>query len=117
MKKLYTLILLMCFAHLSGFNAAAQDKPEPAPAVFRALELATEETHVAQPEITGGHIHFTSQGTQDTGGFLVEANDVAIDCGTTLKISLTIRHERKQTLATNAREAVAAAEAADAAKA
>jgi hypothetical protein len=85
--------------------------------VFRALELATEETHVAQPEITGGHIHFTSQGTQDTGGFLVEANDVAIDCGTTLKISLTIRHERKQTLATNAREAVAAAEAADAAKA
>jgi hypothetical protein len=79
--------------------------------VFRALELATGETHVSQPGITGGHIRFTSQGTQETGGLLVEANDVALDCGTTVKITLTIRHERKQTLASNAREAVAIAKA------
>jgi hypothetical protein len=85
--------------------------------VFRALELASGEIHVSQPEITGGHIHFTSQGTQETGGFLLEANDVALDCGTTLKIAMTIRHERKQTLAANAREAVDASKAADAAKA
>ncbi|HEX2746901.1 MAG TPA: hypothetical protein VHM91_02795 [Verrucomicrobiales bacterium] len=73
--------------------------------LFRALELATGETHVAQPAISGGRVHFTSQGTQENGGLLVEANDVQIDCGTTLKIALTIRHERKQVQASNAREA------------
>jgi hypothetical protein len=76
--------------------------------VFRALELATEETHVAQPEIKGGHVRFTSQGTQENGGFLLEASDVVLDCGANLKIGLTIRHERKEVQASNAREAAAA---------
>ncbi len=68
--------------------------------VFRALELATGETRLAQPDLTGGHLHFTSQGTQDPGGLVMEATDVVIESGTRMKIALTVRHERKQVLAT-----------------
>jgi Amt family ammonium transporter len=53
MKKLYTLILLMCFAHLSGFTALAQNPPPstppapttaPAPATPPAPEAAAPAT-------------------------------------------------------------------------
>lgn len=69
--------------------------------IFRALELTTGETSLAQPELSGGHIHFTSQGSQEAGGQVIEADDVFLDCGTRMKISLTLRHERKQVLAAN----------------
>ena len=68
--------------------------------VFRALELATGETRLAQPDLTGGHIHFTSKGTQDPGSLVIEAADVIVEAGTRLKIGLSLRHERKQVLAT-----------------
>lgn len=75
--------------------------------VFRALELTTGETSLAQPEISGGRIHFISQGSQESGGVLIEADDVFLDCGTRMKIALTMRHERKQVLASTIREATA----------
>jgi len=68
--------------------------------VFRALALATGETRLAQPDLTGGHIHFTSQGSQDPGSLIMEATDVVIESGTRMKIALTLRHEFKQVLAT-----------------
>lgn len=67
--------------------------------VFRALELATGETRLAQPELTGGHLHFTSQGTQEPGSLIIEATDVLLESGTRMKIHFTMRHERKQVLA------------------
>ena len=73
--------------------------------VFRALELTTGETSLSQPEITGGHIHFISQGSQEAGGAVIDADDVVLDCGTRMKIALTVRHERKQVLASTIRAA------------
>jgi|GEM_PF-6429943 len=73
--------------------------------VFRALELTTGETSLAQPEISGGRIHFISQGSQESGGVHIEADDVFLDCGTRMKIGLTMRHERKQVMASTIRAA------------
>ncbi len=67
--------------------------------IFRALELATGETHLSQPDLTGGHLHFTSQGTQEPGSLIVEATDVLLESGSRMRIGLTMRHERKQVLA------------------
>jgi hypothetical protein len=74
--------------------------------IFRALELATGETSLAQPDITAGHIHFISKGSEEAGGILIDADDVALDCGTRMKIGLTMRHERKQVLASTIRAAL-----------
>lgn len=71
--------------------------------VFKALELATGESRLAQPEIAGGSVHFKSQGTQETGGILVEANNVVVESGTRMKMTMTLRHERKQVMATSVR--------------
>ncbi len=68
--------------------------------VFRALGLATGEALLAQPNLTGGRLNFTSQGSQDPGSLVVEATDVVVESGTRMKIGLTMRHERKQVLAT-----------------
>ena len=68
--------------------------------LFRVLGLATGEALLAQPNLTGGRINFTSQGSQDPGSLIVEATDVLVESGTRMKIGLTIRHERKQVLAT-----------------
>lgn len=76
--------------------------------VFRALELATGENQLAQPEITGGTVRFKSQGTTETGGILIEADEVLIESGTRMKLALNLRHERKQVMATNVTEAALA---------
>lgn len=72
--------------------------------ILRALELATGDTKFAHPDIAGGHIHFSSQGTQESGGLIIDADDVVLDCGTQLKISLTLHHEARQVIASTIRE-------------
>lgn len=67
--------------------------------VLRALELATNETGISAPEITGGEAHITTQGTQDAGGIVIEADSIKVDCGTRLKLAISVRHERKQAFA------------------
>jgi hypothetical protein len=72
--------------------------------LLRALEIATSETGISAPDITGGDAHVTSQGTGDPGGMVIEADSITLDCGTRLKIGLSVRHERKQVLATDLKE-------------
>lgn len=67
--------------------------------VLRALETAANETGISAPEITGGDAHITSQGSLEPGGFVVDADSIQFDCGTRLKLNITVRHERKQVLA------------------
>ena len=64
--------------------------------VLHALELATNETGISAPDITGGEAHITSQGTQDAGGLVIEADSIKLDCGTRLKLDISVRYERKQ---------------------
>ena len=68
--------------------------------VFRALALATGEALLAQPNLTGGRVNFTSRGSEDPGSLVIEATDIVVESGTRMKIGLTMRHERKQVLAT-----------------
>ena len=76
--------------------------------ILRALELATGETSLAQPELTGGRIHFTSQGSQEAGGQVIDADEVFLDCGTRMRIAMTLRHERKKVIATDIKAAIEA---------
>lgn len=76
--------------------------------VFRALELATGEAQLAQPQITAGTLNFKSQGSEETGGLLIEGSDILLECGTRMKIGFNFRHERKQVLASSVKEAATA---------
>jgi hypothetical protein len=69
--------------------------------LLRALEMATGESGISAPDITGGDAHIVSHGTQDAGGLLVEADTISLDCGTRLKLGISVRHERKQVLITD----------------
>lgn len=73
--------------------------------VLSAVETATGEGGLSAPEITGGRAHVTSQGTLEPGGYVIESDDLTLDCGTRVKIGLTVRHERKQVMATSLTDA------------
>jgi hypothetical protein len=74
--------------------------------VLRALETATSEGGLSAPEITGGRLRFTSKGTAEPGGYVIESQEISLDCGTRLKVGFSVHHERKQLMAANYREAV-----------
>jgi len=74
--------------------------------VLKAIETATGEGGISAPDITGGRVRFTSQGTQEPGGYVIDSQEISLDCGTRLKLAFSVRHERKQVMAANYREAV-----------
>ncbi len=74
--------------------------------VLRAIETATAEGGLSAPDITGGRVRFSSRGTAEPGGYVIESQEISLDCGTRLKLGFSVHHERKQVLATNFREAV-----------
>lgn len=74
--------------------------------ILLALEKAVSEPGLSAPSITGGRVHFISEGTADPGSLAITADKVALDCGTRLKLALSITHERKQVLATNVKDAI-----------